>query len=60
MPLMEYWYNTIFHTALGRTPFEVLYDHPPRQLGIDVESLALVPDLQSCMADRVVMTDLIQ
>lgn len=34
LPLAEYWYNTSFHSALGQTPFEVLYGYPPRTLGI--------------------------
>jgi hypothetical protein len=29
LPLAEFWYNTAFHTAIGRTPFEALYGHPP-------------------------------
>jgi hypothetical protein len=28
IPLAEFWYNTILHSALGKTPFEVLYGHP--------------------------------
>lgn len=32
--LAEYWYNTTFQSAIGRTPFEVLYGHQPRHFGI--------------------------
>ena len=28
LSLAEYWYNTAFHSALGCSPFEVLYGHP--------------------------------
>jgi len=34
LPLAQFWYNTTMHSALGRSPFEVLYGHPPRMLGI--------------------------
>jgi len=34
LSLAEFWYNTTFQSALGKTPFEVLYGHSPRHLGI--------------------------
>lgn len=34
LPLAEYWYNTNHHSALGKTPFQVLYGYTPRHLGI--------------------------
>ena len=29
LPLAEWWYNTNFHTAIGLTPYEVVYGQPP-------------------------------
>lgn len=45
LSLAEFWYNSSFHSALGRSPFEVLYGYPPRHLGLDVSSAAPVPEL---------------
>ena len=30
----EFWYNTTFHYALGKSPFEVLYGFKPKHFGI--------------------------
>ncbi|GJU28568.1 retrotransposable element Tf2 [Tanacetum coccineum] len=36
LPWAEYWYNTSFHSGIGRTPFKVLYDRdPPRLMSYD-------------------------
>jgi hypothetical protein len=35
LSLAEYWYNTTYHSALGKTPLiEALYGQPPRHFGI--------------------------
>ncbi|GJT85112.1 putative mitochondrial protein [Tanacetum coccineum] len=36
LPWAEYWYNTSFHSGIGRTPFKVLYGRdPPRLVSYD-------------------------
>ncbi|GJY39911.1 retrotransposon-related protein [Tanacetum coccineum] len=29
IPLAEYWYNTIYHTAIDTTPYQAVYGQPP-------------------------------
>lgn len=41
LSLAEFWYNTSYHSALGKTPFEALYNHPPRYFGIQDSSCAM-------------------
>jgi hypothetical protein len=60
LSLAEYWYNTSFHSALGTSPFEVLYGRPPRQFGITIGSTCSVPDLQSWLQERQLMQDLLR
>ena len=58
--LAEYWYNTTFHSALGRTPFEVLYGNPPRHFGIVPDDASTVTDLQEWLKERSAMTQAIK
>jgi len=60
LSVAEFWYNTSTHSALGRTPFEVLYGFPPRHLGIDVAAAAPVPDLHQWLEERELMQDLVR
>lgn len=57
--LAEYWYNTCYHSALDKTPFQVLYGHSPSQLGITTES-CMLPDLNTWLQERQLMTELLQ
>ena len=56
----EIWYNSSSHSALGRSPFEVLYVYPPRHLGLDISAASEVPSLSAWMHDRDLMHSLIQ
>ena len=59
LPLAAYWYNTSYHSSLGRTPFEVLYGNPPRALGISIQNCASV-ELETWLTERVTMLDVIR
>jgi ribosomal protein L21E len=60
LSLAEYWYNTTYHSALGTSPFEVLYGHPPKHFGIVPEDASAVTDLQEWLNERSAMTTAIQ
>jgi hypothetical protein len=46
LPMAEFWYNTSYHTALGRTPFEVLYGYAPKIFGIPCKGSSSVFQVQ--------------
>ena len=52
LPLAEYWYNTNYHSALGKTPFQVLYGYTPRHLGVANLQSGVSPDLAEWLQDR--------
>jgi hypothetical protein len=59
LPLAEFWYNTTYHTALGHSPFEVLYGHPPRHFGITDMNACSVPDLSEWLCNRQEFTSML-
>ena len=57
--MAEYWYNTSWHTSLGRSPFEVLYGHSPHHFGLTALDACTSPDVTSWLSERAVMTELV-
>lgn len=58
--LAEFWYNTSNHSAIGRTPFEVLYGYEPKHFGISVVDSVSIPDLATWLNEHCTMTELIK
>jgi hypothetical protein len=58
--MAEFWYNTAYHSALGCTPFEVLYGQSQRHLGIANLRNCSVPELEQWMKERELLNRLIQ
>jgi hypothetical protein len=53
--LAEFWYNTSWHSALSKSPFEVLYGHAPRIFGISPSGAQPVTNLNSWLQERELM-----
>lgn len=60
LPHAEFWYNSSYHTALGRTPFEVLYGRSPKHFGIQLPSAQSPPDLNEWLQARSAMLEQIR
>jgi hypothetical protein len=55
LPMAEYWYNTSYHSSLGKSPFLVLYGHEPRHFGIDISQSCQVAELNKWLTERELM-----
>lgn len=60
LPLAQYWYNTTFHSAIGKSPFEILYVYLPKHFGISDTMVASNPDLAEWLKERQEWTQLLQ
>lgn len=55
LALAEYWYNTSTHSALGKSPFEILFGRSPSHFGISDVSASPVPDVSTMLDERTTM-----
>ena len=52
LSLVEYWFNSNFHTSLKLTPFEALYGFPPPSLQSYILGTTRVDALDSLLCQR--------
>ena len=50
--MVEWWYNTSYHTAIQMTPFEALYGQAPPQLGMGPYTKAKVAVVGDYLKER--------
>lgn len=60
LPLAEYWYNTSLHSAIGCSPFEALYGHAPRHLGLSDAAVCSAPELETWLHEHKDKTELLK
>ena len=58
--LAEFWINTSWHSALSKSPFEVLYGYATRVFGISPTDAHPVSDVQTWLQDRALMQSVIK
>jgi hypothetical protein len=57
LTLVEFWYNTSFHSSINGTPFEVLYDHFPHHFGLSASSVSSSSEVEAFMTEHATMRD---
>jgi hypothetical protein len=62
LPLVEFWYNTSFHIAIGRSPFEAMYGRAPRHFGLSAPTPTPTksPGMDQWLQDQKVANDMIK
>jgi hypothetical protein len=60
LALVEFWYNSSFHSAIGQSPLEALYGYSLRHFGIQLANQCEVSSLDQWMQDRSLMNELIR
>lgn len=53
------WYNTTYHTALGMSPYQALYNQPPPAINYQTPATKL-PDVDQFLQDRQAMQKLLK
>lgn len=60
LPLAQWWYNTTYHSAINRSPYEALYGVCPRQICIPTEHRSKVDVVAEFQIQRETMNKVLQ
>lgn len=55
----QHWYNTSYHSALNKTPYEILFTRKPTHFGIVDMGSTTVPDVQVWLQERAQMNEVL-
>lgn len=58
--LAEFWYNTTYHSAVGRYHLEVLYEYSRQHFGINNSSVQTTTELDDWLTGRHTLTEVVQ